>query len=216
MAVGSAADGRKRQQIAILDVHQAGGHFSPLESPADTQKIPSLIVGKCGVANTMKTVAAENDPATETVRSCGSFLLGIEATESQVEAVQVLPHFARDAVADGASIFTGFGDALHDGTWVLGVEGQKLEDIVGSWFCVELAEESFFAGHRENRLPAHAMRLRGLLEQRVKRDIENSRSILGASDVPCQPEKGIGDTREHVSTLPAESRCLCSRRLGKN
>ena len=173
-------------------------------------------MGESGVGDAVKAVASENDPPAETMRACGSFFLGIETAESEVEAVEIFPHFAGDAVADGAGVFASLGDALHDGAWVVGVERQKFEDIVGRGFCVELAEESFFAGHRENGIPADTMWLLDLLEQSVESDVEDTGGVLGAPDVASQPEEGIGNAREHVSTLPEESKCLCFRRLVRN
>jgi hypothetical protein len=60
--------------------------------------------------------------------------------------------------------FSSFRDALHDGAWVVGIESQELEDVVRCRFRVELAEESFFAGHGKDGIPAHTMRLLDLLE----------------------------------------------------
>src|SRR5580700_11653931 len=122
------------------------------------------------------------------MRACSGFFLRIEAAESEVEAVEVFPHFAGDAVADSASVFAGLGNALHDGAGVAGVEGQEFEDVVGRRYCVELTEESFFASHRENGIPADTMWLLDLLEQGVESDVENSGGIFSASDVASQPE----------------------------
>lgn len=216
MAIGSAALGRESEEIAILDVDEASGHFGAFEGPADAQEIPAFVMRERGVGDAMETMTSENDAATETMWTGGGFFLRIEAAKSQIEAVQVFPHFARDAVANGAGILARFGDALHDGTRVVGIEGEKFEDIVGFRFGIKLAEESLFASHGENGIPAHAVRLLDLLEQRVEGDVENAGGVFGATDIASQPEKGIGDAGEHVSTLPGEPKCLCCRRLGKN
>src|SRR5271170_6728745 len=216
MAVGRVAHGGERQKIAVLDVDKASCHFRALQSPAYTQEIPSFVMRQSGVADAMKTMTSENDSAAETMRAGGGFFLGIEAAEREVESVEVFPHFAGDAVANSSGVFASFGDALHNGAWVVGAEGQELEHVGGRRLRIELAEKSFFAGHRKNWLPANAVRLRSLLQQGVKSDVENAGRILRASDVASQPEKGIGDAGEHVSTPPGGSMCLCCRRLARN
>ena len=144
-----------------------------------------------------------------------------------IQAVDVLPHLAGDAVADGARILASFGDALNDGAGVIVTKCQKLEDVLGVHFGIEAAEEVFFSRHDHERLPAQVIALLGLLEQHVIVHIENARRIFGAFDIARQPKKRIRDARQHqpsprktqVSLLPppcdefttSESRCRATR-----
>src|SRR5580658_8146626 len=112
----------------------------------------------------MKTVTSKNDSAAKTMRTRSRFFLRIEPPKSQVQAVQVLPHLARNAIANGPRVFARLGDALHDGTWVVGIEGQKFKDVMRGRFRIKLAKESFFACHGKNGLPSHAVRLLHLFQ----------------------------------------------------
>ena len=220
MAVGSVVFGREREQIAVLHVDEAGGHLGAFEGPADAEEIPAFVVGKRGVGDAVKTMASENDSPAEAVRAGGGFFLRIEAAESQVEAVQVFPHFAGDAVANGSGVFACFGDALHDGTRVVGVEGEKFKDVVGIRLVVELTEERFFAGHGEDGIPADAVRLLDLLEKGVKRDVEDAGGVFGAARYSEPARKGnprCGRACQHsprrtqVSLLPPPCEELTTR-----
>src|SRR5271157_601136 len=168
VAVGRVANRSEREQIAILHVDQARGHFRAFERPTYAKKVPALVMRKRGVADAMKTMASENNAAAEAVRARGRFFLRIEAAEREVQAIEVFPHFAGNSVADGASVFASFRDALHDGAWVVRAKSKELENVWRGWLPVKLAKKRLFASHGKNRFPPHAVWLRSLFKQCVK------------------------------------------------
>src|SRR5271163_60250 len=107
-----------------------------------------------GVGDAVKTMAAENDAAAEAMRAGGGFFLWIEVAEREVEAVEVFPHLAGNAVTDGAGVFPSFGDTLHNRTGIVRTEGEEFEDVVGVGLAVELAEQGRFTGHGKNGIPS--------------------------------------------------------------
>src|SRR5579871_3474509 len=129
VVVGATHDGDFFEQVLILDVHQAGGHFRAFQGPADAEKLPAFVVRHGGVGDAMESMRAKFDLIAKAMGTGGNFLLRIEAGNSMVEGVDVFPHFAGNAIANGAGVFAGLGDALNDGTWVVLAESQEIENI---------------------------------------------------------------------------------------
>ena len=135
---------------------------------------------------------------------------GPEPADAVIEAVDVLPQLARDAVADGPGVLPHPGDAADDGIGVVLAEPEELEHGLRRRVAVELEEPLVLAAHADDRVPAQQVGLLRLLEQRVEVDVEQARGLLRPLHVAPHPEQRFGDPREHhasprstqVSLLP--------------
>src|SRR5262249_47226149 len=173
-------------------------------------EMPALVARKGGAADAHELVAPRLDQLAEAMRSGGEHVVDREAADLQVEAVQVLPHLARHAIADGARVLTRLGHALDDRVGMVATEAQELEHRAR--FGLGVAREEFLvrAGEDDDRLPAQTVRLLRPLEHHVVVDVEDARGVLGAFHVARDPEERVGDPgqhqvspcRTHVSLLP--------------
>src|SRR5271165_3251514 len=199
MIVGTA-DGRKLfEEVLILDVDESRGHLGALERPADAKKLPAFVVGHGCVGNPVEAMRAELDFVAKAVRAGGNFVARIETRHVVVEAVDVFPHFAGNAVANGAGVLARLGDALDDGTGIVLAEGKKIEDVFGIGFVVTLAKTALFTGHDDQGLPAQTVGL-GLFEEHVVVHVENTSGVFGAFDITGQPEERFRDAGKHYSS----------------
>src|ERR1700730_3902830 len=113
------------------------------------------------VGYAMKAMRSKFDLVAEAMRAGGDFGLRVETGHGVVQAVDVLPHFAGNAVTDGTGIFPGFRDALDDGAWVVAVEGEELEDTFGIRRVVPAPEPVRLARHADQRFPTQTVGLLG-------------------------------------------------------
>src|SRR5215469_3120517 len=210
MVVGGASDERGLQQRLELQVHQARGHLGALQRPADLQEVPSFVVRQSSVCDAEKAMAAEFHRIAETVRSAGDLLGRIKPCDRVIQSIDVFPHLARDAVADGARILACFGNALHDGVGIVAAKRQELVHGLRVGFSIKLEEALLLAGHDDERVPAQPVRCGGMLKQHVIVHVENARGVLGALYITSQPEHRIRYARQHYATQDSSPRTQVS------
>src|SRR5208337_4628394 len=180
------------------------------QRPPDLQEVPAFIVRQRRVRHAKESMAPELHRIAESVRSAGDLLRWIEARHRMVETVDVLPHLARDAVADGARILPRLGDALHDGVGIVAAKGEKLIHRLRIGFGVKLEEALLLARHDDEGVPAQPVWRRRLFQQHVIVHVENPRGVLGSLHVTRQPEQRIRDARQHYVAQESSRRTQVS------
>ena len=69
--------------------------------------------------------------------------------EFQIEGVEVLPHLRGDNLTDGATVFTGRGQATQDGIGVVAIEGQESDHGLLAVIRASFFKEGLIAGRHD-------------------------------------------------------------------
>ncbi len=115
-------------------------------------------------------------------------LLGAEPAYLVIEAVDVLPHLARNAIADGARVLPHVIDTVHDRVRILGMEREEIENVLRRGLAIEFRKMLLLADDRHQRTPAQLVGLRRLFEQHVIIHVEDARGILRALHIAGDPK----------------------------
>ena len=73
----------------------------------------------------------ELDLIAEAMRTDGNLVFGPESAQAMIQAVDVFPHLARDAVADGSRIFPHVIDAGQNRIGIVVAKAEKFKTVCG-------------------------------------------------------------------------------------
>src|SRR5205823_1400873 len=117
------------QEDEVFDVEDSRRFIRTLQHAAQAAEVPGLIVRHGSFSDALKQVRTEAK-LTEEFGEPLDTRHHTRGCDVQVHFVDLLPHFRRNGLTDGARIFTGGAQTREYRIRILRIEGQERDDVV--------------------------------------------------------------------------------------
>ena len=180
------------QQDVIFEIQNPGRAVRALEQFPDPDEVPAFAVGHRRVSRSLEKMRARNDALEKFVGARADQFLGRVALHKQIEAVDLLPHLARDLFARRSRIFSRARQTRHDRIRIFLLQADEIDDGPTVRLRIERGEKIVLFKRADDGVPL-LVRIGFLLVRQVEQHLEihfrDARVVLRALDVAAHPIK---------------------------